>query len=265
MIVVKIGGGEGIDYDAILSDIAALGEDVIIVHGGNAELARLSKQLGREQRMLRFSSGHVSRYTDRETMELFEMVYCGKINKMVVEKLHLLGKRPIGLSGLDGALLVGRRKETLIALVGNKRRVIRDDMSGRLEGVNTELLHLLMKQGYVPVISPPALSNESLPINVDGDRAAAMIAARMGARALVILSAVPGLLRDPEDESSLITALNSGDMEKMQEFARGSMKRKLVGAGEALAGGVSTVIIADGRVDRPVTRALAGRGTRIGG
>ncbi len=263
MIVVKIGGGEGINYDAILSDIAALGEEVIIVHGGNAELARLSKQLGREQRTLRFSSGHVSRYTDRKTMELFEMVYCGKINKMIVEKLHLLGKRPIGLSGLDGALLVGRRKETLIALIGNRRRVIRDDMSGRLEGVNTELLHVLMKLGYVPVISPPALSNECLPINVDGDRAAAMIAARMGARVLVILSAVPGLLKDPGDESSLITTINSGDMERMQEFAKGSMKRKLIGAGEALAGGVGTVIIADARVDLPVTRALAGSGTHI--
>lgn len=261
MIVVKIGGGDGIDYDAILSDIASSGRVSVIVHGGNAEHGRLAQRLGKEQRMLTFASGHVSRYTDRETMDIFEMAYCGKINKMLVEKLHALGVNAVGLSGLDGALLRGKRKKELIALVDGKRRVVRDDLSGKIEAVNAAFLTLLLDKGFLPVISPPALSEENEAINVDGDRAAAMIAASIGADTLVILSNVPGLLRDPRDESTLIR--QAAGIDEIERFAEGRMKIKLLGAKEALERGVTRVVLADARRERPVTLALEGNGTVI--
>lgn len=261
MLVVKIGGGEGIDYDAILSDISSMEEKIVIVHGGNAELDKLSKAVGKEQRMLRFASGHVSRYTDKETIELFEMVYCGKINKMIVQKLQKLGKNAVGLSGLDGGLLRGKRKDTLLAELDGKRRVIRDDLTGKIETVNGEFLHMLLDNNFLPVISPPALSRENEAINVDGDRAAAMIAATLKAETLVILTNVPGLLKDPEDESTLIKQARG--LTEIEDFAKGRMKIKLLGASEALEGGVGRVILADARIDQPVTKALAGEGTVI--
>lgn len=261
MIVVKIGGGDGIDYDAILRDIASSGQVAAVVHGGNAEHRRLCQRLGKEQRMLTFASGHVSRYTDRETMDIFEMAYCGRINKMLVEKLQALGVNAVGLSGLDGALLRGKRKKELLALVDGKRRVVRDDLSGKIETVNAAFLTLLIDKGFLPVISPPALSEENEAINVDGDRAAAMVAASLGADTLVILSNVPGLLRDPKDESTLVRQAEG--IEEIERFAEGRMKIKLLGAKEALDRGVRRVVLADARKERPLTLALEGHGTVI--
>jgi len=263
MIVVKIGGGEGINYDAILSDVAALDEETVIVHGGNSELTSLSRRLGKEPKMLHFASGNVSRYTDQETMELFEMVYCGKINSLLVEKLHKLGKNAFGLSGLDGGLLKGERKKELVVLEEGKRKVVRDDRSGNVVDVDSDLLTLLMEKGYLPVISPPALSEDNMAINVDGDRVAALIAAELGADALIILSSVPGLLKDLKDEGSLVAELSVSGMERVEHHAQGRMKIKLLAAKEALSGGVKRVILADARVQKPVSKALAGGGTHI--
>ena len=189
------------------------------------------------------------------------MVYCGKINKMIVQKLQKLGKNAVGLSGLDGGLLRGKRKDTLLAELDGKRRVIRDDLTGKIETVNGEFLHMLLDNHFLPVISPPALSRENEAINVDGDRAAAMIAATLKAETLVILTNVPGLLKDPEDESTLIKQARG--LTEIEDFAKGRMKIKLLGASEALEGGVGRVILADARIDQPVTKALAGEGTVI--
>jgi len=132
-----------------------------------------------------------------------------------------------------------------------------------VEKVNTALLQLLLGAGYLPVISPPALSYAGEAINVDGDRASAAIATALGAEALVILSNVPGLLRDFPDESSLIRQVPKERVEEAMAFAEGRMKMKVLGAAEAVAAGVGRVIFADGRVAGPVQRALAGEGTVI--
>jgi len=263
MIVIKIGGGEGINYEAILSDIATLDTPVIIVHGGNAELNKFTRQIGKEPRMLTFDSGHISRYNDEEGMELFEMVYCGKINSMIVQKLHALGMNPVGLSGLDGSLIKAKRKETLIVREEGKRKVIRDDLSGKIEEINVKLLSLLLEGGYTPVISPPALSHENQAVNVDGDLAAAMIASTMGSNWLIILSNVPGLLADKEDPSSLIEHVTLAEIDHVQEGAKGRMKIKVHAAREALEKGVRRVIIGDARIEQPVTQALGGKGTHF--
>jgi acetylglutamate/LysW-gamma-L-alpha-aminoadipate kinase len=206
----------------------------------------------------------VSRRTDRRTLEIFEMVYCGQLNKMWVEKLQRAGVNAVGLSGLDGRIFEGTRKDTLRIRVDGRRLVLRDDWTGTVERVNAGLLHVLLQAGYFPVLTPPGASTNGDAINVDGDRAAAMVAGAFRAEALVILSDVPGLLRAFPDESTLIPEIPRAKAEEFMPFAEGRMKKKVLGAVEAIAGGVRKVIFADGRVDEPITRALAGAGTHIG-
>jgi acetylglutamate/LysW-gamma-L-alpha-aminoadipate kinase len=268
MIVVKAGGGEGLDMEAVCADVAALvaqGEQIVLVHGGSHETNVISEKLGHPPRFVTSVSGHSSRYTDRETLEIFAMVVAGRINKLLVERLQQLGINAVGLSGLDGRLLEGKRKSVLRIVENGKRKVLRGEYSGKIEQVNVGLLETLLEAGYTPVVAPLAISYESEALNVDGDRAAAAIGGALQAEKVVILTNVPGLLRDVTDESTLIPHI---PLEKAPEYldryAQGRMKRKLLGAIEALQNGVGQVVIADGRVAQPVQRALTGYGTVIG-
>ncbi len=267
MIVVKVGGGEGVNTELVCQDVAALvarGEQVVFVHGGSHETNVISEKLGHPPRFVTSISGHSSRYTDRETLEIFVMVTAGKINKLLVERLQQLGVNAVGLSGVDGRLLEGRRKAFLRIREGGKRKILRGEYSGVIEHVNAGLLTLLLGGGYTPVVAPQAISYESEMLNVDGDRAAAAIAAALGADALVILTNVPGLLKDVEDEGSLIPEIPRAQAESyLERYAKGRMKRKVLGAVEALREGVGRVILADGRRENPVMRALEGEGTVI--
>ena len=269
MIVVKAGGGEGLDMEVVCTGIAELvqqGQQVVLVHGGSHETNVISEKLGHPPRFVTSASGHVSRYTDRETLEIFAMVTAGRINKLLVERLQQLGVNAVGLSGLDGRLLEGKRKSTLriVCPENGKRKVLRGEYSGKIERVNVPLLQTLLEAGYTPVVAPLAISYESETLNVDGDRAAAAIGSALKAHKVIILSNVPGLLRDFPDESTLIPHIPLEQaQEHLDRYAQGRMKRKLLGAIEALHAGVGQVVIADGRVAQPLRRALAGQGTVI--
>ena len=267
MIVVKAGGGQGLDLEAVCADVAGLvhdGEQVVLVHGGSHETNIISEKLGHPPRFVTSVSGHSSRYTDRQTVEIFAMVAGGRINKLLVERLQQLGVNALGLSGLDGGLLTAKRKDSLRILEDGKRKVLRGEYSGVIEEVNGTLLDLLLDAGYVPVIAPLALSHDAEILNVDGDRAAAAIASALRAHTVVILSNVPGLLRDLSDASSLVHHIPLAHARSyLDRYALGRMKRKLLGALEALNDGVQRVIIADGRVAQPLEHALAGGGTVI--
>lgn len=261
MMVIKVGGAGGINYDLVLQDLARY-KEVVLIHGGSYELNELSTKLGKPPQMVTSSSGYVSRRTDRETLEIFTMVYCGKMNKMIVEKLQHLGVNAVGLSGIDGRLLIGRRKNIIIVENG-KKKVVHDDYTGTVKEVNATLIKLLMNQGFIPVVTPPALSYENEMINVDGDRAAAMIASALEADVLIILSNIPGLLRDVNDENSLIKEIRKETLDEAMQFAQGRMKKKIMGAFEALERGVTKVIFGDARIENPITKALEGQGTVI--
>lgn len=269
MIVIKIGGSEGVDLDAVCADVAELvarDERLIVVHGGSHLTNEVATALGHPPQFITSPSGYTSRLTDRRTLEIFEMVYCGQVNKGIVERLQKLGVNAIGLSGIDGKLWQGPRKEAIRAVENGKTRVVRDNLTGRVEIVNLRLLYSLLDSGYVPVLTPPALSFEGEAMNVDGDRAAAMTAIAMHATNLLILSNVPGVLRDFPDEASLIGHIEPGEIETVaQEHAQGRMRIKLLGAKEALDGGVERVVIGDTRGEHPIQRALAGEGTVISG
>ncbi len=266
MIVIKVGGGKDLNVDAIVADIAALraaGRPLLLVHGGAETTNEVAEALGHPPQFVTSESGFVSRRTDRRTLEIFEMVYCGQLNKMWVEKLQQAGVNAVGLSGLDGRIFEGKRKDKLRVRVNGRRLVLRDDWTGTVERVNTHLLTLLLDAGYLPVLTPPGASDQGEAINVDGDRAAAMVAAAFNAEALVILSNVPGLLRNFPDESSLITQIPRAKADDFMQYAEGRMKKKVMGAVEAIGEGVQRVIFADGRVEQPVSKALDGGGTQI--
>jgi len=265
-LVVKLGGTEGVDFSAICQDVAALhaeGWRLVLVHGGSAEANALGEALGHPPRFVTSPSGFTSRYTDRKTLEIFAAAVNGRVNTLLVEQLQMLGLNALGLSGVDGRLLEARRKEAIRIIENGRQKILRDDYTGTIEHVNTDLLHLLLGAGYIPVIAPLAVSPQGEALNVDADRAAAMVAAALQAETLVLLTGAPGLLRAFPDESTLIPRLTLAEMERALGYAEGRMKKKVLGAQEALRGGVGRVIIADGRTAHPLQNALHGAGTLI--
>jgi acetylglutamate/LysW-gamma-L-alpha-aminoadipate kinase len=164
---------------------------------------------------------------------------------------------------LDGRVLRAARKESIQSIENGKRKIIRDDYTGKIEQVNSALLETLLDAGCLPVIAPVAASHQGEALNVDADRAAAMVAAGLRAHILLLLTAVPGLLASFPDEGTLIRTLPASRLPEALEAAQGRMKKKVLGAEEALRGGVGQVIIADGRVEHPISAALAGSGTLI--
>lgn len=264
MRVIKVGGGDGIDYEAFCQDLSKQ-QDFVLVHGGSSLLNEVSEKLGHPARFVTSVSGHQSRFTDRHTLELFNMAYAGHMNKMIVEMLQRLGVNALGLTGIDGRLVEGERKEALKIIENGKRQVLRGDHSGIIRTVNTQLLNLLLENEYVPVLTPPAISSKGVAINVDGDRFAGHVAVALQADSLLLLSNVPGLLRDIADDGSLIRRVSRDRIDEYSDqVAQGRMKKKLLGAKEALEGGVGRVIVGDARGSAPVTDALSGKGTVIG-
>jgi acetylglutamate/LysW-gamma-L-alpha-aminoadipate kinase len=238
------------------------GEAVIFVHGGSNETNELSEKLGMTPRFITTVTGFTSRYTNRPTLETFCMA-TAKINMTLVENLQKAGVNAIGLSGVDGRLLCAKRNEAIKIVENGKRLVIRDDFTGKIEQVNAALLTQLLSSGMTPVIQPLAISEAGDALNVDADRAAAMIAGAVHAQQLILLTNVPGLLKNYPDESSLITHIDRNSVETALNVAEGRMKKKVLGAIEALELGVDKIIFADGRVEHPLIGAVAGQGTTI--
>jgi acetylglutamate/LysW-gamma-L-alpha-aminoadipate kinase len=266
IIVVKLGGTEGVDFSAICVDAAELlaqGRKLVFVHGGSAEANALGEALGTPPKFITSPSGYTSRYTDRKTLEVFLMAVNGKVNSLLTEQLHRLRINAFGLSGMDGQLMVATRKDAIQSVENGKRKIIRDDYTGKIEQVNVMLLEMLLDADYFPVIAPVAVSEKGEALNVDADRAAAMVASALKAETLILLTAVPGLMEKFPDESTLVRQLPQARLPSALEMAQGRMKKKVLGAEEALQGGVSRVIIADGRVEKPISSAIAGNGTFI--
>jgi len=263
-IVIKIGGGEGIDPRRATPEIAQLvrtGTRVVLVHGGSHETNQLASALGHPTKTITSPSGHVSRRTDRKTLDIFNMAYCGKVNKDVVESLRAAGVDAIGLSGIDAGIWMGTRKNAIRAVEDGRTVIIRDDYTGRVDSVDANFLNLLLDQGRTPVLTPPAITPEGVAINVDADRAAAATAAALGADELLLLSNVSGLLRDHENPDSLIESVDQDSIEAARRSAKGRMKNKVLAAEEALNQGVPRVVIASATHADSIERARAGCGT----
>jgi acetylglutamate/LysW-gamma-L-alpha-aminoadipate kinase len=160
-------------------------------------------------------------------------------------------------------MMTAKRKDAIRVVENGRQRMLHDDFTGKIEKVDAGLLRTLLDAGYIPVIAPLAISPLGEALNVDADRAAAMVAGALVAEQLVILTNVPGLMRHFPDESTLIPHLPKIGLEQALSFAEGRMKKKVLGASEALEQGVRQVIFGDGCIERPLTCALAGQGTVI--
>lgn len=265
MLLIKIGGGKGINWEGICRDVSSLVAEsqVIVVHGASARRDEMAERLSIPTKTVESPSGITSVYTDEEALDVFLMVYAGLVNKKIVALMHKHGVNAVGLSGVDGRLWQARAKKEILVKDNGRIKLLRGNLTGRVEGVNTHLIRLLVENGYVPVICPPALSFESEIVNTDNDLAIGAMIECLRIRRIISLFEAPGLLKDPDDETTLISRINKKRLEDYLNFARSRMKKKIMGAQKALEGGAEVVYWADGRVERPVVGALEGRGTVI--
>ena len=257
-IVVKYGGNAMVSEElrhAVISDITLLslvGIRVVVVHGGGPEINHMLNKIGKESR---FVDG--LRYTDQETMEVVQQVLCGQVNKDLVATLNRLGGRAVGLCGLDGGLFQAKKLDEKYGLVGEIHRVDPRPVTDALEG------------GYIPVVSTVAQGTDAeVSYNVNADTAAAKLAVAMGAEKLILLTDVRGLLRDPKDESTLISELQLSSVPALvrEGAISGGMIPKVNCCVEAVRSGVKSAVILDGRVAHSLLIELlsdAGVGTML--
>ncbi len=257
-IVVKI-GGEVIKtgLENISADTVKLASDneIIYVHGGAKIVNEISEKLGKKPEFVVSPTGSRSRYTDKETMEIFEMVMAGKANKKVVEALLAKGLKPVGLTGIDGRLIIAERKKVLKVKKDNKIIKIDGGYTGKVDKVDPTLIELLLKNGYIPVIAPIALSYENEPLNIDADRAAANIAGAVKADVLIFLTDVEGVL---DKDGKIIGKIPATAVENLREQVGFGMEKKILATSEALQMGVKRVVIASGKIEAPISNALTG-------
>ena len=266
MILIKIGGGKKINLDYVCEDMKTLidqGEKVILVHGASQTRDEIAEQLHMPTKTIISPSGVSSVYTDTKAVDIFLMVYAGLVNKHIITKLQQNGINAIGLSGIDGQLWMGKRKKAVYSQEGTKTKLITDNMTGKVVEINVNLINLLLKNKYVPVICPPALSEDNEIINTDNDWAVAIMAGSLKIEKMVVLFEAPGLLKKFGDESSLIKTVDKNQLDKYFIYTQGRMKKKIFGAQEAFRLGLKTMYWSDGRIKNPIIKALDSIGTVI--
>ena len=248
-IVVKYGGNAMINEDlkaAVMSDIVLMqlvGINVVLVHGGGPEINAMLKAVGKESK---FENG--MRVTDKEAIDIVQMVLAGKVNKSLVQLLESHGGKALGLCGLDGKLLMA---EKLVASA---------DLGyvGEIKEVNAEPLENAMKNGYIPIVATVAGGYDGNVYNINADLAAAQIAAKIGAKKLILMTDIRGLLRDVNDEESLISVVNVSEvpMLKRDGIIKGGMIPKIDCCVEAVRSGVNRAHIIDGRIEHSILLEL---------
>lgn len=261
--VIKIGGSilaNGLP-DNLLDGLAKLdASDTIIVHGGGPTVTSLSERMGIESKFTVSPSGIRSRYTDSNTMEAFIMAMKGKLSAEIALKLLSKGVPAAGFAGIDGGTIVAERKKKLLTINEKGRKfAIEGGYTGSIVEVNETLLRALLSSGIMPVISPIALGTEFEALNVDGDRAAARIAGKIGAENLILLTDVDGLMRD----GAVVPRMTHAEAREEMKKTGNGMDKKVLASTEALELGVKRVIIANGLVADPIVNALKGIGTVI--
>jgi acetylglutamate/LysW-gamma-L-alpha-aminoadipate kinase len=263
-LVIKVGGSlmkSGVP-DSLLRDVVTLSStnQVVIVHGGGDVVTDYATRLGKEQRFVVSPDGIRSRYTDRETAEIYQMVMSGLLGKRLVLALAKAGARGVSISGVDGSLLQGTRKTRLVIVDDRGRKVAIDGgYTGKVKRVDASVVEALLSGGYVPVVSPVAISEESEPLNVDGDRAAGSLSAGLGADAVVFATNVGGLVLD----GGLVAHLTPAQARERLAQVGFGMQKKVMAAAEAVDGGVKEAIICSGTDSAPVSRGLAHEGCTV--
>ncbi len=256
-VIVKIGGGKSINVEGIARSLAASNHPTLVVLGANAARDELAEKLAVPTRTLQSISGYDSVYSDQDAIDVIMMSYAGLCRNRFVETCQRLGVNAIGLSGLDGRLVEGRRNRGIRVRESNKM-LIKRDYSGKPVKVNARLLKWLLDEAYTPVISIPIIDADGVAINADNDNIIIALHRELQAERIYQFIEAPGLLAERDDPKSLIKSLDASDLGEREDQASGRMKRKLLALGQLFKEGATQVIIADGRVDSPMAEALAG-------
>lgn len=259
IVVIKYGGNAMVNEQLkqqVMEDIALLwliGVKVVLVHGGGPEINETMKRLGKQAQ---FVNG--LRVTDKETVDIVQMVLAGKVNKSLVNLLQMKGGHAVGLSGIDGGIIEATMKDEALGYVG------------RITRIRTQPITDLLEKNYIPVISTVASDRMGNTYNINGDTAAAYIAGTLNAERLIMMTDIAGILRDKDDPSTLIPALTVNQAKKLfdEGVISGGMIPKVDCCIEAIAKGVKHVVIMDGRVPHSILMELLtdeGAGTMVMG
>ncbi len=262
MYIIKVGGGSTINLEGVVSDLAALEQPFLVVLGANALRDDLGLRLGQEKVQLTSVSGYSSVFSDAEAVDLIMMAYSGLSNRRFVEMCQKEGVNALGLTGLDGRLVQGRRNRG-IKVRENGKTMIKRDFSGKPTKVNVALLTTLLDQGYRPVLSIPIIDEAGFAINSENDDIVAVLQDALKADKVIQLIEAPGFLEDKNDEESMLQTLSASEIKSRETSVEGRMKRKMLALGRLFDAGAAEVIIADGRTAHPVLDALADKGTTI--
>jgi len=264
--VVKIGGAKGNNHNNTLVDLANRvrnGEKWVLCHGVSGAMDALCSAAGMEPRYVVSPSGYRSRFvTDREMM-LFEKASFSETAKICFA-LGTMGIPAMPIDPMKTTLVRGKVKNVIRAKEGSKTILLRGNRSGKITSIDQEEILVIIERGFLPIF-PPLARDENVPryINIDGDRLAGSIAASCNARTLVLLTNTPGLLEDVDNPESLIREITLEEWHIAERAAKGNMKRKLLACREALEGGLQEAIIADSRIENPITNAISGGGTHL--
>lgn len=259
IVVIKYGGNAMVNErlkQQVMEDIALLwliGVKVVMVHGGGPEISETMKRLGKQAQ---FVNG--LRVTDKETVDIVQMVLAGKVNKTLVNLLQMKGGHAVGLSGIDGGIIEATMKDEALGYVGKITRI------------RTQPITDLLEKNYIPVISTVASDRQGNTYNINGDTAAAYIAGALNAVRLIMMTDIAGILRDKDDPSTLIPALTVKEAKKLfdEGVISGGMIPKVDCCIEAINKGVKHVVIMDGRVPHSILMELLtdeGAGTMVMG
>ena len=259
IVVIKYGGNAMVNEQLkqqVMEDIALLwliGVKVVLVHGGGPEISETMKRLGKQAQ---FVNG--LRVTDKETVDIVQMVLAGKVNKTLVNLLLMKGGHAVGLSGIDGGIIEATMKDEALGYVGTITRI------------RTQPITDLLEKNYIPVISTVASDRQGNTYNINGDTAAAYIAGALNAERLIMMTDIAGILRDKDDPDTLIPALTVTEAKKLfdEGVISGGMIPKVDCCIEAIGKGVKHVVIMDGRVPHSILMELLtdeGAGTMVMG
>lgn len=257
IVIVKYGGNAMVNdklKQQVMEDIVLLwliGVKVVLVHGGGPEINEVMHRLGKQAE---FVDG--LRVTDKETVDIVQMVLAGKVNKSLVNLLEMKGGKAMGISGMDGRLIEAKMRNAALGFVGS------------ITNVNIEPVTDLLEKGYIPVVSTVGCDRDGNTYNINGDTAAACIAGALGAERLIMMTDIAGILRDRDDPTTLIRELTIGDAVKLfeQGVISGGMIPKVDCCIDAIHRGVKKVIIMDGRVPHAILMELLtdeGAGTMV--
>ena len=256
-VVIKYGGNAMINEELkqqVMEDIALLwliGVKVVLVHGGGPEISETMKKLGKQAV---FIDG--LRVTDKETVDIVQMVLAGKINKTLVNLIQMKGGHAVGLSGIDGGILEATVKDERLGFVGEVTKV------------RPQPIMDLLEKNYIPVVSTVASDRQGNTYNINGDTAAAYLAGALGAERLIMMTDIAGILRDKDDPSTLIPHITVSEAKKLYDegVISGGMIPKVDCCIEALEHGVNNVVIMDGRIPHSILMELLtdeGAGTMV--